>query len=75
MPDNNLGRIAMKTHSRFAVCSSMIALSLGFASAAYAQDAAEEVAPQEEAQAASNDTIAYPPRQQYGCQPNRILER
>jgi iron complex outermembrane recepter protein len=49
--------MTMKTHSRFAVHSSMIALSLGFASAAYAQDAAEEVAPQEEAEAASKDTI------------------
>lgn len=47
----------MKTHSRFAVRSSMIALSLGFASSAYAQDASEEVAPQEEAEAASKDTI------------------
>jgi iron complex outermembrane recepter protein len=47
----------MKTHSRFAVRSSMIALSLGFASAAYAQDASEDVAPQDEAEAAAKDTI------------------
>jgi iron complex outermembrane recepter protein len=47
----------MKTHSRFAARSSMIALSLAFASNAYAQEAAEVVAPEAEAKAASNDTI------------------
>lgn len=47
----------MKTYSHFAVRSSMIALSLACASSAYAQDAVEESAPQEEAQAAPKDTI------------------
>jgi iron complex outermembrane recepter protein len=47
----------MKNHSRFAVRSSMIAMSLAFASTAYAQEAVDEAAPQEEAEAPSKDTI------------------